>query len=319
MKKHFVWLLPLLALSLVGCASDATIEYSDDLPLTFELDSSHLRILQVTDLHLTYGIDRNDQKTFELIEALATQTSADIIVITGDLTMSPLAPSLYESLTRRIDKIGIPWTFNFGNHDTDFNNYKRNLDAIERAKPENLLFKIGPKLVDGGFGNFIIDAMYQDEVFHRLYLLDSKTENGALMEYGWLSEAQVAWYANHAAQDAINDINSTIYMHIPLLQFEEYTEYPLIDGQMGEDKVYPQGQDTGLFDAIVTHDVSSGVFVGHDHLSNFSFVKDGVLLAYGQTSGYNGYGIIDRGGRLIDVDQYGTMTSFLMVEAEVTL
>jgi predicted MPP superfamily phosphohydrolase len=314
-----IWLVPLLALSLAGCASDDDIEFTDDTPFTIELTSDHLRVLQFTDLHLTYGFDRHDQKTFELIETMAASYEPDLIAITGDLTMTPLAPSIYKQLARRVDKIGIPWTFVFGNHDNDFNSYKKNLDAIEKAEPEHLLFKIGPEMVDGGYGNFIIQATYNDTPFHNMYFLDSKAEDGALMEYGWFSEAQVAWYADHAAIDALTDLTSTVYMHIPLKQYEEYTDYDLLEGQMGEDKVYSQGLDTGFFDAMVANGVTKGVFVGHDHLSNFAFIKDGIMLAYGQTSGYNGYGQIERGGRLIDIDSTGALTSHFVLEQEVGL
>lgn len=316
MKLKPLWLIPLLSITLASCASDADIAFSDDEPFTIELSVPHLRVLQVTDLHLTHGIDRNDQRTFELIEALAAYTEPDIIAITGDQTMSPLAPSLYRRLARRVDAIGIPWTFVFGNHDSDFNSYKRNLDVLEAMNLENLLFKVGPQLTDGGFGNFIIETIYDDAPFHNLYFLDTKNENGALMEYDWLSEAQVAWYEDHIEVDAITDVTSSVYMHIPLLQYEEYLDYDY-EGVMGEDKVYAQGMDTGFFAAMVAGGLSKGVFVGHDHLSNFSFIKDGIMLAYGQTSGYNGYGQIARGGRIIDIDASGALTSYIVLDTEV--
>ncbi|HOJ45381.1 MAG TPA: metallophosphoesterase [Bacilli bacterium] len=319
LNKYWGIVLPLFALTLTSCASDLDIEFTDDTPLILNLESPSLRVMQVTDLHLTYGFDANDQKTYELIEKLAEHTQPDIIVLTGDLTMSPLAPSLYRQLTRRVDKIGIPWTFIFGNHDNDFNSYKKNLDAVAAAKPEHLLFKVGPELMEGGFGNFIIQARYQSAAFHNLYMLDTKNENGGLNDYDWLSEAQVDWYGSHAAADALLDVTSSVYMHIPLLQYEEYINYDLIDGQMGEDRVYPQGQETGFFDEMVAHGVSKGVFAGHDHLSNFSFLKDGILLAYGQTSGYNGYGQIERGARIIEVDELGNLTSYLVLDQEVGL
>lgn len=321
MTKRYVWLLPLLTLTLTACQSSSVIEYSDDEPLTLALAQDSIRIMQVTDLHLTYGFDANDQRTYSLIEKLAEATDPDIIVVTGDLTMSPLAPSLYRQMTRRIDTIGIPWTFTFGNHDSDFNDYKKNLDAITAAEPTNLLFKIGPEITDGGYGNFVIDAKFGNTTIHRLYMMDSKAENGGLNDYDWLSEAQVAWYGQKAEQDAIDGIYSTVYMHIPLIEYEEYVYYELLDGQMGEDKVYSQGQNTGFFAEMVAHGVSMGVFAGHDHLSNFSFMKAGVMLAYGQTSGYNGYGQIARGARIIEIvpggSPSGVLTSYLITDAEV--
>ncbi len=319
MRRLSLWLVPLFAITLTACASDQDIVFTEDTPFVIELASDHMRIMQVTDLHLTYGFDRNDQNTYRLIEALAEHTNPDIIVVTGDLTMTPLAPSIYRQFTRRMDKIGIPWTFVFGNHDSDFNSYKRILSSVASVTTEHMLFKIGPELTDGGYGNFMIEARYQDSPFHKMYLLDTKNEFNGLNDYDWLSEDQVAWYSTHAADDAINSLESTVYMHIPLLQYNEFATHTLIDGQMGEDRVYAQGQETGFFDAMVAHGVSKGVYVGHDHLSNFSFIKDGIMLAYGQTSGYNGYGQIERGARIIEIDNLGQLSSYLVTDAVVTL
>lgn len=318
MKKRI--LLPafgLLALSLMACSGVNEITYSSTDALTLELENESLKVMQITDLHLTYGYDFNDRHTFSLIEAMAAQEQPDLIVITGDMTMSPLAPSLYRNLFNHMEAIDIPWTFALGNHDNDFNSHAKNLQAVEDC--ENLLFTPGLELTDGGIGNLKIEATYNGLPFYNLYIMDSKAETTGLNDYDWFSPAQVDWYDTNAQQDAIEGVKSSVYMHIPLIQYNDWSEELFMDDreQMGEDRVYPQGFETGLFDSIIANGMTQGVFSGHDHLNNFSFLKDGVLLAYGQVTGYNGYGIIERGARFIDISSSGVLTSYLLTETEV--
>lgn len=280
--------------------------------------------MQLTDLHLTYGFDNYDQKTFTMIERMAEKEKPDIIIFTGDQTMSPSAKRLYKQLADFMKKINIPWTFNFGNHDNDFNSYKVNLDQVV-DKYDSLLFKVGPNLEKGGFGNFIIDIKYEDDIFYRLYMMDSKNEYGGLMIYDFFSPEQVQWFTNHINEDQSNHYYSSSFFHIPLVQYKLYTDYAArpdsdFEGQRGEDNIYSQSEDTGMYAAMVAGGMTQGVFVGHDHLNNFSFITDdGILLAYGQTSGYNGYGIIERGCRIIEIDASKNLSTRKVYASEVDL
>lgn len=44
-----------------------------------------------------------------------------------------------------------------------------------------------------------------------------------------------------------------------------------------------------------------GVFVGHDHDNDIIGVEYGIALAYGRVSGFDAYGSLERGGRVIDL------------------
>ena len=182
-----------------------------------------------------------------------------------------------------------------------------------------LKFKVGPSLEDGGYGNFKIDFTYQDDVIYHAYFLDSKNEEETYTEeqgeYGYLSDAQVSWYADHVALDTHA---SVVFMHIPLRQFMLVDiNDASYDGLFLEDKVYPQGQDTGFFQAMVDGGLSEGVFVGHDHLNDFSFMLNDILLAYGRNSGYSAYGNLDRGGRHIEITSSGDLVSYIVLERDV--
>jgi len=312
MKKIILLLLLMISIVALTACQLKDIIYSDDLPMTIESDDEEIKILQITDLHLTQGISYTDRQTFKLIEALNEADDYDLIVITGDLTMSPLAPSLYKALIKHMESLETPWTFVFGNHDTDFNSYQKLLSLFDDT--HYLYFKIGPELEDGGYGNFQINFTYQNEIIYTSYFLDSKAELEDTSDRDWaydsLSTGQVNWYKTHVSNDTVDSI---VYMHIPLKQYENPTSY---EGNFLEDKVYAQGEDTGFFDAMLQYGRSQAVFVGHDHLNDFITYKDDIMLAYGRISGYSAYGYLERGGRVVSIIN-NEITTYLVVESEV--
>ncbi len=302
-----------LLLGLVSCGQTTGVVYSDDEPFTIEMKNDSLKILQLTDLHLTYGVDAYDRATFQCIETLVQSDDFDLVVITGDMSLSPLGPKLFSKLIEVMESLQVPWTFVFGNHETDYNDYQDYLSRIKNT--EYLYFKAGPQLDEGGVGNFRIVFTKDDVPFYTAYFLDSHAEREVYTEeegiYDYIHASQVSWYQGHVSTDTTG---SVMFMHIPLRQFIDPIDYT---GLFLEDKVYPQGIDTGMFDAITTYGRTTGVFVGHDHLNNFSFVLDHVLLAYGQITGYNAYGDLDRGGRVIEVSQSGAMDTYILLEKDV--
>lgn len=302
--------------SLVSSCSSGIKYYTDDSPLKLNLTEEKLTILQLTDLHLTFGIDYNDQKTFRLMDQLVKASDPDLIVFSGDMSMAPFGPNLFARLGKEVEKHEIPWTFVFGNHDNDHASYTDYFPLLSQF--EHLLFKVGPELEDGGFGNFKIETYFNDTAFYNIYLLDSHNESDVDTNYGWLSDSQVAWYGQHAGNDKLDNIKSSVFMHIPLVEYQAFTEANKIDGVKGEG-IWYQGMNTGFFDEMLVHGVSQGVFVGHDHLNNFSFIHQGVMLAYGNVSGYNAYGSNPKGGRVIEIDSAKQMTSYIILDAEVGL
>jgi len=317
MKKVILGMIVIMAMfTLFGCSA-YEIEYTDNIAFQIDMKGDEVKIMQVTDLHLAYGIDDYDNKTLQLIGDLAKSDDYDLIVITGDLTMSPIAPQLFPKIIKYMESLEIPWTFVFGNHETDFNTYAELLSTIKNT--EYLYFKVGPELVDGGYGNFKIEFMKNNQVFYNAYFLDSKAEREIYTEeegeYDFLSEAQVAWYDDFASADTKD---SVVFMHIPLRQFIVSPDSSSYVGIFREDKVYAQGVDTGFYDAMVDSNVTKGVFVGHDHKNDFYILtSDNIMLAYGRATGFNGYGNLEKGGRHIEISSLGVLSSRIVLESEV--
>ncbi len=319
MKKLMLIIVVFMSLiTLSGCSS-YEIEYTDNTPLQIEMKGDEVKILQVTDLHLAYGIDDYDNQTLKLIGAMAKADTYDLIVITGDLMMSPIAPFLFTKILNYMESLEIPWTFIFGNHETDFNDYSEFISRIKNT--EYLYFKVGPEMVDGGYGNFKIEFTKNNQVFYNAYFLDSKAEREIYTEeegeYDFLSSAQVAWYEDFVQADTVD---SVVFMHIPLRQ---YIVDPVLDvdqyvGIFEESMVFAQGIDTGFYDAMVTYGRSKAVFVGHDHKNDFYIMTDDdIMLVYGRATGFNGYGTLEKGGRHIEISALGVLSTRVVVESEV--
>ena len=302
-----------LSICLISCAKQSII-YTDDEPFVIHMRNNDIKILQITDLHLTYGIDYGDQKTFSLISQLVSYDDYDLIVITGDLTMSPQGPRLFSKLIKHMESFKIPWTFVFGNHETDFHSYQDYLKRIKQT--QYLYFKVGPKITDGGVGNFKITFMKDNIPFYHAYFLDSKAEKKPdtynQSTYDYINAHQVAWYENSVSNDATDSI---IFMHIPLIQFDVEEGYV---GVYKEKRVYHQGKDEGFFDAMMHHGRSKAVFVGHDHMNDFKVLVDGILLAYGRVTGFNGYGNLERGGRHIMISEIKSITTHIILESDLS-
>ena len=289
------------------------ISYTDNLAFEITIYEPNVKILQITDLHLLMGFGHQDRRTFALIKALINQQPYDLIVFTGDLTMSPFAPSLIRYLVHFMEQFETPWTFVFGNHESDLNSYRSILNHLPESN--YLYYKVGPNIEDGGYGNFKISFIYQDQPFYHTYFLDSKAEkkneNKADGRYDYLSTAQVSWYESHVSNDSVPSI---VFMHTPLRQYMNPIDYI---GVFNEKKVYAQGKDTGFFEAMKRHGLSQAVFVGHDHLNDFYFILDDIILAYGRVTGFNAYGNLERGGRMIHIDEHYLLTTEIILESEV--
>ena len=311
MRKLTIVMMGCFLLILSACSSHDVDLYTDNDPMVLPMQGETLKILQLTDLHLTYGIDHHDRLTYQAIEDLILSDDWDLVVFTGDMVMSPFARPLLSHLVKRVERLGVHWTFILGNHDRDYHSAERLLNAI--GPTEYLLFKGGPELDDGGVGNFKITVTRDGFPFYHLYFLDSKSETDhpdRTTKYDFLSEAQVRWYETLVAQDTLNNL---VFIHTPLQQFEAVKDYL---GTFGE-PVHPQGIDTGFFDLAVSYGLTKGIFVGHDHDNDFAFTLDGILLAYGRYSGHNAYGFLPIGGRAILIDSEGQLNTHIITHDEV--
>lgn len=314
MRKFIMILIVLLLLVLSSCSVNYNLEdnYNEDSIETLNFNKNGLKIMQLTDLHFTYGFDYLDRKTYQLLDNMFKTEKPDLIIITGDLFMSILAPKILKDFIFFIEKYQIPWSITFGNHEREYHHITKIVKILMEANTNYLLFHYGPKLSNDnthGYSNFKIKINLDNEPFFNIYMLDSKDNRkdgikDKRFPYDYLSLEQVTWFKEELASDTVK---SVAFMHMPIRQFLEY------DGNEKRETIWPQAVDTGFFEAILENNKKTlGVFVGHDHNNEFSFLYEGILLAYGRSSGYNAYGTYEKGARIIKINKEYQLDTYLI-------
>lgn len=136
-------------------------------------------ILNLTDPQLTEGDwglneDSNTAEKSEMfkttVNELLTRVTPDLITITGDLAY-PYHMRSYEKYAEFFDKIGIPWTVIWGNHDNEID-----LEPIDEmvkilSKSKHFIFEEGPREL--GSGNFVIAVEEEGKIVEGLIMMDT--------------------------------------------------------------------------------------------------------------------------------------------------
>lgn len=269
------------------------------MELRFNEDGT-FKIVQFTDLHVGSRSSEADRKTFARIDAVLEAEKPDCIVITGDLINSwdvESTASLYHDVLSHFDEWNIPFAIVYGNHDSEKNITREELVEIQQQY-KNCVAKRGPADIHG-VGNYSlkIQAAESEQVKSVLYFLDSRDyapkEIGG---YGWIHQDQVNWFAEEAKQ--YRGIPSLAFFHIPLPEYRDVWSHGKVMGIKREEICAPK-VNSGLFSAIVESGDIMGTFVGHDHDNDFCGELHGVSLCYGRVAGYNTYGDLERGARVI--------------------
>lgn len=359
---------------------DFTVEKDADgfgYSVNFTGETRELKVLQLTDIHIGgggYSI-KKDSWAIDAVYKLVKDQKPDLIVVTGDVAypvgfQSGSFNNMKEAklFVALMEKIDVYWTMVYGNHDTEiYSQYDRAdiskyYEGVSNQKNSKLLFTKGMNAADGpnemGYGNFTIDIKNNaKEIIHTLYLLDSHsyTEDGKLgltWEYDKLHDKQVEWYKNEVAERATKGVGgvmpkSTMYFHIPLLEFREAWNAFLANGRknitevdlkknggkfdqmvelnkdngiIGEQKklVYSSDLRSKMYDAVYESDSTIGIFNGHDHYNNVSlFYGDKkIMFAYGMSIDYLAYPTIyretaQRGCRGIVINTDGTFSTYI--------
>jgi len=324
-KRSLLFLLLLGTLMLSACNTalidnpfswpDENYSISEGKKMKFRSDGT-FKILQFTDLHLTYGFDYNDLATLRFIKEATVLENPDLIVLTGDQTMSPFNERLYQQLIEFMDKLEVPWTFVFGNHDDESGTTRLELASMAMNRSNTIIFEYGPNNITG-VGNFFIhleefdsstilySLVFMDSNAHRTYPVDGKDK----FWYDYIYQDQIDWYEDmihHVEAHAGTIVPSLAFFHIPLLEYNDVLDNPgLITTGVRYELPCTPYTNTGMFDKMLELGSTKGVFVGHDHINDFTYMKDGILLAYGRATGFNAYGKegMSKGARVITINQ----------------
>lgn len=296
-----------------------TFDYEPVLTLKMK-PNKPLKIVQFTDLHLMN--DMKDLKTKGLIKKMVLEHKPDWIVFTGDQTMAKESPKLYKDLGTYMGQFKTPWSFIFGNHDTDEGIAYEEL--IEAVKDSNYLaFKTGnPQF---GYSNYFIEVKDKKLTKGLFFLMDSHVDAFYMIDqkptwgYGSLKEEQLLWMdsvINQYQTPFEKGPSSLLFCHIPPYEFktispEDKHEYI---GTFNESPCTPPVKNT-MMDILNRSKSCKGIFVGHDHYNDYAFKLDNILLAYGRVSGHYDYGPkgFKKGCRVIEFNHDGEINTFISI------
>ncbi len=307
-----------------------TFKQADDETFIMRIPKDEdFRILQLTDLHLGFGLlsKGRDKLALEAVRKIIEISKPHLIVLTGDsiFPFLPRAGTLNnrkqaQKLMEFLDGFEIPYTLVFGNHDCELFSTCGKEELAELYKQGRYcIFTEGRKDLTG-VGNFLIELVDDSgKVLLPLVMLDSNMYG----EGGWffsgfdrIRDDQVDWCTQrlNALKREYPDIKAMAFFHMPLREFKEaYEKMKLGDKNVlyRHGSIAEKGEYFGIskfkstfFDRAAENGVIKWIFCGHDHLNTLSLVYKGIQMTYGMSVDYLGYkniknSYIQRGGTLI--------------------
>jgi hypothetical protein len=263
------------------------------------------RIAQFTDVHWKNDSLQQCTDTKSLILHVLETEKPDLVVLTGDIVNEP-APAGWEAVTAVFVEAGVPFAVTLGNHDDEFEWSRDQIFDYLSGLP-GFVGRKGPEEITG-VGNYVISLKSAKSATTAavLYFIDSNAycADKSISDYGWIHFDQIAWYREQSRKFTVenggNPYPGLAFFHIPVPEYAEVQQMETTIGSIIE-KVYSPEINTGMLAAFVEMGDVMGTFVGHDHDNNYIGMHKGIALAYGQASGYSGYGTIGKGSRIIEL------------------
>ena len=299
------------------------VDAASFVDFTVEIPSDReVRILQLTDTQIidssqmrtadrltasmieSWARGNIDKNCFNYITELIENERPDLILLTGDIVYGEFDDSgiIWTRIIDFMDSFGIPWAPIFGNHDNESaKGVAWQCEQLEKAK--NCLFKRGSVTGNGNYSIGLVDE--NGKIRRIIYMLDS---HGCLIGTGLgagLAQDQIDWFKGiSAAVDAAygEEVPAFACYHIASLDFQTafVNKYGYaadatfnldvtgVDGDFGQKKENLSYFPTALASDLKAANVEA-VFVGHDHVNNYSIVYDGIRYTYGTKTGVYDY------------------------------
>jgi len=263
------------------------------------------KICQLTDIHLgECPLNEHDLKTLSGIRQTLSENQFDLIMITGDLiwgkdNTEPLK-SLKE-LYSLLNEFDIPVAITYGNHDTEGRYDREYLRSFE-SNLKNLATRHNVCVIDDR-ENYTLEVLDRstNKLVNVMYVWDSSDYSKwpKISQYAAINRQQINWYVETSNKYAGKTFDLG-FMHIPLPEYKDVDE-KTVSGFYNE-KVCPSDINSGLFHEMLVQGDIKATFAGHDHDNNFSGNYAGIQLNYGNVTGYNTYGDLQRG--VLEIDLY---------------
>lgn len=263
-----------------------------------------VKILCFTDIHLDGNNKTSIITVTNMVDAI-TKEKPDLVLFGGDMITSGLNRKRAAQFCEIFENLGVYWGGTLGNHEGDNGLSISRPEMIDLfSSYEHCLMRRGSDEIWGDC-TYALDILNADGTLCRTFYFfdtgdevseETKEKYGIPADespYDGVKEDQVAWYEKAVAETKElygEESKSVIMLHIPLPQYQQGFDNgaELLYGEKREN-ICESGFDSGLFKAIKDGGSTQAVFCGHDHLNDFGFMFDGVLLSYLQPSGYGSY------------------------------
>ena len=274
---------------------------------TFSFHNGKFKIAQFTDIHWDQKTDNCNKTTAVINQVIATE-KPDLAILTGDVVTEKAAEEGWEAIIAIFEKAHLPFIVTMGNHDAEVWT-KQHIYQLLINSPYYAGNR-GPENITG-YGNCSIplypSSGNDSKPVSALYCIDSN-DYQPIKEYGaydWIHFDEILWYRTvsyrFTQQNNGTPLPALAFFHIPLVEYNNVAKSNNYLGSYGEGEICSSMINSGILASFIDQKDVMGVFCGHDHDNDFIGMERGIALAYGRVSGYDAYGNLERGARIIEL------------------
>lgn len=287
-----------------------------------QVGEADFRVLQITDVHIVNNA-KKDKKAFKTIDVMLEKSNPDLIIVTGDVTSEKDNMTAIRTFSEYMESKQIPWAFTFGNHDAEGDVKKPEISEYLESLNYCIYERGDPNLY--GYGHYTYDVQVEGQDIMTLIMMDSNMyyEEDCVCHpdgnkgYDNFKPNQIEWYRKTVMNKALavngdpsKVLPSLAFFHIPMQEYyygylEAKKDKNIVSGKKNE-AIYSSKHSDILFETMLELGSTKGVFVGHDHMNDYSINYQGIRLTYGNSCDHNIYLVPRRGGTLINIKKDGT-------------
>jgi len=201
------------------------------------------------------------------------------------------------------------WASTYGNHDNGISTTREQIYAVEQGYEKCYTRDDGSAAILG-LTNYYLPIYGPGEAADPplliLWFFDSR---GGFDPSGQkppnVDESVVAWFNAEleSMRGRWGDVPGLAFFHIPTIDYEDVqadmSNYDCIG--LVDEAVVPQNRDTLFMEALVNATSILTTFVGHDHGNAWCCHYRGLEICYNKHTGYGGYGLWERGARVVEL------------------
>ncbi|KAL0931958.1 calcineurin-like phosphoesterase [Colletotrichum truncatum] len=277
-----------------------------------------------------WGIDQDINSTRVMRNVMKSE-HPDLVVLNGDLitgedTHKENSTAYIDQIVRPMIEAGQKWASVYGNHDSKHTLDREQLFRAEKGYDLCYTTSMGEKLP--GITNYYVPIFKDDDhsdLVALLWFFDSRggtsyqTDSDNMDDIpNWVAPETAEWFTKtyeELKEEHGRVIPSVAFVHIPPHVFLEAQQSNLdptkFPGLNADAPLAIQGQgeeDSPFIEALLEAEGLHSVYVGHDHGDSWCSTWPGhdaglgaeaPFLCFAKHTGYGGYGIWNRGARML--------------------